>query len=73
MSQVLFNEIMFYLIALTAIIVSLIGIKACMDASRLRAENERLKKMNAGQRTAIEELQDKNWLLQDILEMERGA
>lgn len=45
----------------------------CDKEEKLIAEIEKLKAMNAGQREAIEELQDKNWLLQDILEMERGV
>lgn len=45
----------------------------CDKEEKLVAEVKKLKAMNAGQREAIEELQDKNWLLQDILEMERGA
>lgn len=45
----------------------------CDKVEKLVSEINRLKAMNAGQRKAIEELQDKNWLLQDILEMERGT
>lgn len=45
----------------------------CDKEEKLVAEIKKLKAMNAGQKEAIEELQDKNWLLQDILEMERGA
>lgn len=45
----------------------------CDKEEKLIAEIKKLKAMNAGQKEAIEELQDKNWLLQDILEMERGA
>lgn len=71
MSQVLFNEIMFYVVAVMAIIASLIGLKACTNVGRLEAANERLKKMNEGQKEAIEKLQNKVWFLEDM--NEKGA
>lgn len=63
-------RIMFVVIALGA---SIWNIFLCDKEEKLVAEIKTLKAMNAGQKEAIEELQDKNWLLQDILEMERGA
>ena len=43
------------------------------ESDKLEEENRKLKQMNEGQRKAIDELQNRNWFLQDILEMEREA
>lgn len=65
------SQVLFYVVAAMGIIASLIGIKACMNVGRLEAANMRLKKMNEGQKEAIEKLQNEIWFLDHI--SEKGA
>ena len=65
---------LFYFIASIAIGVMLgvLGVVACVEGERLEKKCSRLQRMNDGQRAAIEELQNRCWELEDILE-EKGA
>ena len=55
------------LIGIGAIALWLIGHAACIEAERLKIENERLRRMNDGQRAAIEELQSQVWFMEDFV------